>query len=170
MTSASQHFQYFAYLFYCFGLGFLAPEQQVQKVVVCQIHQFMQAPSVTCSQFGLVTCKKTCDEEVVFQQPATAPPFELAQATRIEPALRCCTGRTGAAGFIGVGFGRHGAIQTVRRTIISLILPMALVGFNPLGQTSTQFMIVWQRNSRYGSSRLSRRSAVASSRLSAMKR
>ena len=60
--------------------------------------------------------------------------------------------------------------QTARITIISLILPMALVGFRPLGQTSTQFMMVWQRNRRYGSSRLSRRSLVASSRLSAMKR
>ena len=40
------------------------------------------------------------------------------------------------------------ATQIVRRTIISLILPIALVGFSPFGQTSTQFMIVWQRNSR----------------------
>ena len=60
--------------------------------------------------------------------------------------------------------------QTARRTISSLILPIALVGFRPFGQTSTQFMIVWQRNRRYGSSRLSRRSPVAWSRLSAMKR
>jgi hypothetical protein len=60
--------------------------------------------------------------------------------------------------------------QTDLITIISLILPMALVGFRPLGQTSTQFMMVWQRNRRYGSSRLSRRSAVPWSRLSAMKR
>src|SRR6201999_217084 len=60
--------------------------------------------------------------------------------------------------------------QTARRTINSLILPIALVGLSPLGHTSTQFMIVWQRNRRYGSSRLSRRSPVASSRLSAMKR
>ena len=62
------------------------------------------------------------------------------------------------------------APQTARLTIISLILPIALVGFSPFGQTSTQFMMVWQRNSRYGSSRLSRRSPVAWSRLSAMKR
>ena len=60
--------------------------------------------------------------------------------------------------------------QTARRTISSLILPIALVGFSPFGQTSTQFMMVWQRNSRYGSSRLSRRPAVSWSRLSAMKR
>ena len=60
--------------------------------------------------------------------------------------------------------------QTARETIISLILPIARVGFNPLGQTSTQFMIVWQRNRRYGSSRLSSRSALPWSRLSARKR
>jgi succinate dehydrogenase / fumarate reductase iron-sulfur subunit len=60
--------------------------------------------------------------------------------------------------------------QTVRRTIISLILPIARVGFSPFGQTSTQFMMVWQRNSRYGSSRLSSRAAVSRSRLSTMKR
>ena len=33
-----------------------------------------------------------------------------------------------------------------RRTINSLILPMALVGFRLFGHTSTQFMIVWPKN------------------------
>src|SRR5512145_1635783 len=60
--------------------------------------------------------------------------------------------------------------QTARLTMISLILLMARVGLRPFGHTSTQFMIVWQRNSRYGSSRLSKRSAVVWSRVSAMKR
>jgi len=32
--------------------------------------------------------------------------------------------------------------QTFLLTIISLILPIAFVGFSPLGQTSTQFIIV----------------------------
>ena len=59
---------------------------------------------------------------------------------------------------------------TARRTSSSLILPIALFGLRPLGHTSTQFIIEWQRNKRYGSSRLSKRSAVASSRLSAIKR
>ena len=39
-------------------------------------------------------------------------------------------------------------VHTARRTIISLIFPIAFVGFKPFGQTSTQFMIVWQRNNR----------------------
>src|SRR5688572_4052066 len=64
----------------------------------------------------------------------------------------------------------HFTHYTARLTMISLILLMARVGLRPFGHTSTQFMIVWQRNSRYGSSRLSRRSAVVWSRVSAMKR
>ena len=32
-------------------------------------------------------------------------------------------------------------------SINSLIKPMARVGLRPLGQASTQFMMVWQRNS-----------------------
>ena len=38
--------------------------------------------------------------------------------------------------------------KNTRFNIISLILPMARVGFRCLGQTSTQFMMVWQRNKR----------------------
>src|SRR3954468_621779 len=60
--------------------------------------------------------------------------------------------------------------QTARLTSSSLMWLIALVGFRFFGQTSAQFMIVWQRKRRYGSSRLSRRSLVAWSRVSAMKR
>ena len=38
--------------------------------------------------------------------------------------------------------------HTMRRTIISLILPMASAGFSPFGQTSVQFRMVRQRNKR----------------------
>src|SRR5688572_29410762 len=65
---------------------------------------------------------------------------------------------------------RHAIHQTARLTMMSLILVIARVGLSPLGQRSTQFMMVWQRKRRYGSSRLSSRSAVAWSRESAMKR
>jgi hypothetical protein len=37
--------------------------------------------------------------------------------------------------------------QSPFSSINSLICPMARVGFSPLGQTSTQFMMLWQRNS-----------------------
>ena len=51
-----------------------------------------------------------------------------------------------------------------------LIEAIALPGFSPFGQVRVQLRIVWQRYSRNGSSRLSRRSPVASSRLSASQR
>ena len=38
--------------------------------------------------------------------------------------------------------------QTARLTSNSLMWLIAFVGLRPFGQTSTQFMIVWQRNSR----------------------
>src|SRR2546428_6261266 len=60
--------------------------------------------------------------------------------------------------------------HTARLTSNSLMWLIAFVGFRFFGQTSTQFMMVWQRNKRYGSFRLSSRSAVAWSRVSAMKR
>src|SRR5665213_3161285 len=60
--------------------------------------------------------------------------------------------------------------QLLRSTIIFLIEAIALPGFNPFGQVRVQLSIVWQRYSRNGSSRLSRRSSVASSRLSASQR
>src|SRR6218665_3815502 len=100
-----------------------------------------------------VTVEEALDEDVVLEQAPTAAPAQLGQRAFVDEGLYCFNHR-----------------QTARRTISSLILPMAFVGFRPLGQTSTQFMMVWQRNRQYGSSRLSRRSAVASSRLSAMKR
>src|SRR3954447_16456798 len=60
--------------------------------------------------------------------------------------------------------------HTARFTMRSRILLMASVGLSPLGHTSGRFMIEWHRNRRYGSSRLSSRSLIATSRVSAMKR
>jgi len=51
-----------------------------------------------------------------------------------------------------------------------LISAIAFAGFRPLGQVLAQFMIVWQRYSLNGSSSPSRRSPVASSRLSMIQR
>ena len=47
---------------------------------------------------------------------------------------------------------------------------IAFAGFRSLGQASVQFMIVWQRYSRNGSSSASSRSPAASSRLSTIQR
>src|SRR5918992_2263257 len=63
-------------------------------------------------------------------------------------------------------FSRKATHQIERFTSNSRMWLMAFVGLSPFGHTSTQFMMVWQRNRRYGSSRLSRRSLVAWSRLS----
>src|SRR6185312_7161476 len=62
------------------------------------------------------------------------------------------------------------ANHTVLLTSKSLIFSIASVGLRFFGHTSTHFMIVWQRKSRYGSSRLSSRSLRSRSRLSAMNR
>src|SRR5690606_16691481 len=51
-----------------------------------------------------------------------------------------------------------------------LVAAIALAGFSPFGQPLAQFMIVWQRESRNGSSSWSSRSPVISSRLSASQR
>src|SRR6188768_1102817 len=139
----------------------LSAEEQIEQIVVGQLHQQVEA---ICLGLGerRGAGEQPLEQEVVLEQAAPAAPAQLAQGGGVDrPAggSRGCGDRSGR--------GHH---QTARLTISSLILPMARVGFSPFGQTSTQFMIVWQRNRRYGSSRLSSRSPVAWSRLSEMKR
>ena len=64
-----------------------------------------------------------------------------------------------------IGYVIH-AVQEPRATIFLLIPAIAFAGFNPFGQAVVQFMMVWQRYRRNGSSRSSSRSPAASSRLS----
>src|ERR1017187_5882344 len=125
----------------------LAAEQEIEQIVVGEFHQQIQAVRIGLGD-RIAAGEEALDEKIVLEQAAPATPAQFAQGTIADRALH----------------------QTARLTISSLILPIAFVGFSPFGQTSTQFMIVWQRKSRYGSSRLSRRSPVAWSRLSAMKR
>ena len=63
-----------------------------------------------------------------------------------------------------------GSAYTCRSTIFFLISAIDFAGLSPFGQALVQFMMVWQRYSRNGSSRLSSRSPVASSRLSMIQR
>src|SRR5258708_27068471 len=93
---------------------------------------------------GLPRPEVALQDDVEFQQAAPAFPFEPLSLDTLH--------------------------QTARFTSSSLIWLIAFVGFRFFVQTSTQFMMVWQRNSRYGSFRLSSRSLVAWSRVSAMKR
>ena len=60
--------------------------------------------------------------------------------------------------------------QCRRSAIIFLMSAMARAGFKSFGQASVQFMMVWQRYSRNGSSSASSRSPVASSRVSMIQR
>lgn len=82
------------------------------------------------------------------------PRYKNAAQTGVRTALRCC----------------FYSNYMVRSTISFLISPMALAGFSPLGHVCAQFMMVWQRYSLNGSCRSSRRSPVASSRLSMIQR
>src|SRR5436190_244372 len=104
------------------GLGL--SHHQVQQVVVGERQQLLER-----ARLGLVHLLPrarpvTLEHEIQFQQPPSAAPLQ---------PLQC--------------LAPH---HTARLTSSSLILPMASVGLSPLGQTSTQFMIVWQRNRRYG--------------------
>src|SRR5664279_1160254 len=125
-----------------------AAEEKVEQIVVGQRHQRLEAGGGGGSDRAAI--EQSLDQQIVLEQPAPTPPAQLRERRRVDGGARV-----------------H---QTARLTISSLILPMARVGLSCFGQTSTQFMMTWQRNSRYGSSRLSRRSLVAASRLSAMKR
>src|SRR5262245_15502068 len=60
--------------------------------------------------------------------------------------------------------------QICRSTIFSLSPAIASEGLRPFGHALAQFMMVWQRYRRNGSSRLSSRSPVASSRESVTQR
>src|ERR1035438_2426817 len=128
----------------------LAAEEEIEQIVVGKLHQQRQAVGLRLRD-GVGAGEETLDEQVVLEHAAPAAPAQLAQGARVDRVMRLRVRIHGA----------KASHQTARLTISSLILPMARVGFRPFGQTSTQFMIVWQRNRRYGSSRLSRRVAGA---------
>src|SRR5438270_5989942 len=119
-----------------------SPGDDVPQVVVGQLQKFHQLGAVR--RVFVKAREIAAEHDVELEQPPAASPLEL--------------------------FTLHTVHQTARFTSSSLMRLIALVGFKFFGQTSAQFMMVWQRKSRYGSSRLSRRSLVAWSRVSAMKR
>ncbi len=86
-------------------------------------------------QAALVLIQEPCEQQIVLEQTSTSPPTQTT-------ALR------GIALVHDGGRRLNQRHQTARLTIRSLILPMARVGLSPLGHTSTQFMMVWQRNKR----------------------
>lgn len=72
-----------------------------------------------------VSLNKAFQNKIEFQQSAAAVPANAPSAGRKRLITRRCSERP----------------HTARCTIMSLILPIARVGFRPFGQTSTQFMI-----------------------------
>jgi len=122
--------------------------------MVLAAQQILEIGQLSVFKTVEVSLNKALQNKVEFKQGTAAMPAHAPLAR-----LECLIARH-----------RSDGVHTARCTIRSLIFPIARVGFSPFGQTSTQFMIEWQRNNRYGSSRLSRRSLVAWSRVSAMKR
>src|SRR5690606_16299932 len=120
-------------------LGLRAPHEQVQQVVVRQVHQLMQTLNQRGGEVLTVKLEKSIDEEIVFEQAAPATPTKAPQGVRIWNRAGSGLRRRSQ----GHGCERRNRGQTARRTISSLILPMAFVGLRPFGHTSTQFMMVW---------------------------
>ena len=118
-------------------LGFFSAKEEVEEIVVGQIHQGLHGLGSCNGQALFMPLEKACDEQVVFEQSAAAPPFELAEGPLVQQRVSRPLGREKYPHYVERGL--HG--QTALRTISSLILPIALVGFKFLGQTSTQFMI-----------------------------
>jgi hypothetical protein len=162
---------------------FRPAHHQVQQIVVLVFKQFPEIFQLLRIQHFQVTAEKIGQHQVQLQQTApTMPAYAVEFAherRRLHHRLRPggtdhpadCLRPDDIRPAVDPPAGAPRRVaHTVRLTSMSLILPMARVGLSPLGQTSTQFMIEWQRNRRYGSSRLSSRSPVAWSRVSARKR
>ena len=104
-------------------------QKQIHQIIVRQRQQPGQRIDFFIREVRFVRIKKTRQYQVIFQQTAAAAPSQ-------------------PCAFCGIILMLRSFHHTARRTSSSLILPIALFGFRPLGQTSTQFMIEWQRNSR----------------------
>src|SRR3569623_194656 len=129
--------------------GHHAAEGVFQQQLIGVAQQTIEGALIVRRKVVVVVFEKILQQEIELQHAAAAVPGKAR-------ALR--------------SGGRRGTVHTMCFSISSLISPMALVGLRPLGHTSTQFMMVWQRNNRYGPSNSLKRSAVAWSRLSARKR
>src|SRR5665647_828080 len=125
-------------------------KQPIQQLKILTIQQSLQ-----CCDGDLIAGRQVSTEEAF----KTAVQFQ--QATPASPAQPPDS---------GIQIRHDSPIRDIpqisRSRSCFLISTMAFAGFNPLGQTRTQLRMVSQRNRRYGSFKSSRRSPVASSRLS----
>ena len=147
---------------FTYDTGYLSTAHQSPKFMVFKFQQARQRGFAHHIQCIAVIFPKMVENQIKFQHGAPAMPFQAIDARPAIFAHRHLAREPEAArpaGCAKPAVGREPrseeliAIielgdQTARLTIISLILPIALVGFKPLGQTSTQFMMVWQRNRR----------------------
>src|SRR5262245_31315169 len=99
-------------------VGVAAAYHDVPEVVVGQLEQRIQGRDILISQYG----DDPLQHEIQLEAPSPALPLEP--------------------------FAGEAVHHTERLTSNSLMWLMALVGFRFFGHTSTQFMMVWQRNRR----------------------
>src|SRR5450631_352284 len=127
------------------GIGWRFPSQEIG--VHHRVLYFQQPPErllLLGRRCTVLLVDVTGEQHVQLPHPPPAAPAQLADLT---------------------------AHQKRRRWAMScLISAMAFAGFKSFGHASVQFMMVWQRYRRKGSSSWSRRSPVASSRLSTIQR
>jgi hypothetical protein len=126
-----------------------ASGDQIPQLVVRQGEQFVEHGDSFFIQRCAVGVKKSRQYQIVFEQSATAAPTDSRQSARLD-RIRLDFWSMRRWSWIELHGRRKMEFDpyTARLTMMSLILPIAAVGFKPLGQTSTQFMIVWQRNNR----------------------
>ena len=118
-------------------LGRQPPGQQVLQFRIAALKQRFEARPLRGGSLTVAIVQVALKQQVQFPPPAAATPSQSGR-----PA------------------------QARRSSSLFLVSAMARAGLRSLGQASVQFMIVWQRYSRNGSSSWSRRSPAASSRLS----
>jgi len=94
----------------------LAALQAGKQYGVFECEKLFEQIELQLAETVVVTFERVGEDQVQLEHPAPAVPAQ-ALATAV---------------------GGH----VIRLTMMSLILPIAAVGFKPFGQTSTQFMIV----------------------------
>ena len=152
------------------GFGcFIPPHKVGMKLGVRKLQKLAEPPFIRRGQRRIAPVEEALQQRVEFPHaaPATPPKFRLDAARVIHRARRRT--RRGRRRFRADGVGAHGG-QCRRSAISFLVCAIVLPGLRSFGQASVQLRMVWQRYSRNGSSRASRRSPVDSSRLSTIQR
>jgi hypothetical protein len=124
----------------------LTSDQKPEKVRILHLKQSFECTTLCSSRLRIIAFEVPGEHDIEFPHAAPAAPAQ--------------------SGDVGV----RTVAQCLRSAIIFLMSAIAFAGFKSFGQDSAQFMIVWQRYRRNGSSSASSRSPVASSRVSMIQR